>query len=176
MTDFPLDLEALHRMRRAAWVTWAERYLRERADAEDAVDTAVVKIFDNWATILRSDNPHAYAWTIVRNTVIDYARSRGHRPMLLDGAAFDTIVLRTALDPFHTLPDVMLLFSAIADLAEHSERQHDAFVLRHCQGHSFAEIAEILGTPVATVRSNERHARRYLREALGPYLREGEHP
>lgn len=43
MTDIPLDLEALHRMRRRSWVHWAERYLRYRADAEEAAPGATAR-------------------------------------------------------------------------------------------------------------------------------------
>jgi RNA polymerase sigma-70 factor (ECF subfamily) len=176
MSEIPLDLEALHRMRRPAWVHWAERYLRHRADAEEAVDDAMEKVFDDWPKILASENAHATAWTIVRNTITDHARRRSRRSGLLDIAAFDAIALRTAFDQIDQLPDVMVIISAIETLAERSLRQHDVFVLLHCQGHTVAEVADILGMQQATVRSSDCHARRHLREILAAHLREGEHP
>jgi RNA polymerase sigma-70 factor (ECF subfamily) len=176
MSEIPLDLEALHRMRRPAWVRWAERFLRHRADAEEAVDDAVEQIFDAWDDILGKENPQGYCWTIVRNTVTDHARQRGRRPTLLDDAAFDALALRTALDPIAQLPDVMLVISAIENLAKTSPRQHDVFVLLACEGYSVAKVADILGITQATVRSTERHAIRQLRAVLNAHMREGETP
>lgn len=174
MSEIPLDLEALHRMRRPAWVRWAERYLHHREDAEEAVDHAVEKIFDAWDDILGKENPQGYCWTIVRNTIFDHCRQQGKRPTLLDDAAFDALALRTALDPVAQLPDVMLVISAIEDLARTSPRQRDVFVLRVCEGYPVAMVADILGITHATVRSTERHAARQLRAVLHAHMREGE--
>lgn len=176
MSEIPLDLEALHRLRRPAWVRWAERYLHHRADDEEAVDDAVEKIFDAWKDILGKENPQGYCWAIVRNTVTDHARQRGRRPTLLDDAAFDALALRTALDPIAVLPDVMLVISAIEGLARSSPRQHEVFVLLVCEGYSVSKVADILGITPATVRSTERYAVRRLRALLDAHMREGETP
>jgi RNA polymerase sigma factor (sigma-70 family) len=176
MSDIPIELEALHRVRRPVWVLWATRYLRHRADAEEAVDDAVEAIYDCWATIIASENPHGYIWRIVRNTVIDHARRRDRLPSLLDAAAFEALAIRTALDPLEQLPDVLLVMSAIESLGKTSVRQHDVFVLLNCEGYTVGEVADMLGVTEATVRSTERHARRRLMDLLRPHLREGNLP
>jgi len=51
-------------------------------------------------------------------------------------------------------------------LAALSERQRVAVVLFDVEGYTHAEIAEVLGIPVGTVRSHVFHARRALRTAL----------
>lgn len=51
-------------------------------------------------------------------------------------------------------------------LAELPERQRMAVTLFDVEGYSHAEIAEILGIPQGTVRSDVFHARRRLRTAL----------
>ena len=51
-------------------------------------------------------------------------------------------------------------------LAELPERQRVAITLFDAEGYSHAEIAEILGVPTGTVRSDVFHARRKLRERL----------
>ena len=40
------------------------------------------------------------------------------------------------------------------------------------EGFAHSEIAEVLGIPEGTVRSDVFHARRSLRSILGPYLEE----
>lgn len=54
-------------------------------------------------------------------------------------------------------------------LATLPERQRAAITLFDLEGYPHAEIAEALGIPEGTVRSDVFHARRKLREALGVY-------
>jgi RNA polymerase sigma-70 factor (ECF subfamily) len=54
-------------------------------------------------------------------------------------------------------------------LQELPERQRVAVLLFDGEGYSHGEIADLVGVPVGTVRSDVFHARRALREALGPY-------
>ncbi len=56
-----------------------------------------------------------------------------------------------------------------AALDELPERQRTAVVLFDVEGYSHAEIAEILGIPEGTVRSDVFHARRALREPLAAW-------
>jgi RNA polymerase sigma-70 factor (ECF subfamily) len=52
-------------------------------------------------------------------------------------------------------------------LAEIPERRRVAVILFDVEGYSHAEIAEVLGIPEGTARSEVFHARRRLREILG---------
>jgi RNA polymerase sigma-70 factor (ECF subfamily) len=54
-------------------------------------------------------------------------------------------------------------------LATLPERQRVAVVLFDVEGYTHAEIAEVLGIPVGTVRSHVFHARRALRTALAAW-------
>ena len=56
-----------------------------------------------------------------------------------------------------------------AALAELPERRRVAVVLFDVEGYSHAEIAQILGIPEGTVRSEVFHARRRLRELLADW-------
>jgi RNA polymerase sigma-70 factor (ECF subfamily) len=49
------------------------------------------------------------------------------------------------------------------------ERQRVAVVLFDVEGYTHAEVAEVLGIPVGTVRSHVFHARRALRQALSAW-------
>ena len=66
--------------------------------------------------------------------------------------------------------DRRALHAALEDaLGTLPERQRVAVVLFDVEGYSHAEIAEVLGIPVGTVRSHVFHARRTLRRALGAW-------
>ncbi|WP_461026649.1 RNA polymerase sigma factor [Streptomyces sparsus] len=163
MTELPLDFTAFHAERREPFVGWSDRYLRNRQDAEEAVDEAFEQLAVNWQQVLSMENPAGYAWQVMKNRTIDCARARGRRADLVEALAFETQVLRDAVDPIGELEDSMQVFRAVKEL---SERQHDVFVLRHCEGYGIAKIADLLGITEATVRSTDRYARRRLREIL----------
>ncbi|MDE2716275.1 MAG: sigma-70 family RNA polymerase sigma factor, partial [Chloroflexota bacterium] len=52
-------------------------------------------------------------------------------------------------------------------LARLPERQSDVMILIHLHGQSIPEVAEILKSQEATIRSHHRHARESLRRMLG---------
>jgi RNA polymerase sigma-70 factor (ECF subfamily) len=165
----PLDFTAFHQMHRPIYIREAERCLRCRADAEEAVDEAFVQLALDWAQILRTDNPAAYAWRVMKNRVIDHARARGRRATLMDTAVFETVTLQGAEDAFEVIEQNLRLFRAISDLPE---RQRDVIRLRYCEGCSTAEVAFHLGITEAGVRSIERYAKRRLREIYASCAKE----
>jgi RNA polymerase sigma factor (sigma-70 family) len=164
MTGLPVDFAAFHQMHRPAYVRWAQAHLRNRADAEEAVDCAFEQLALSWRQVLSMENPAAYAWRVMKNRTIDAARARGRRPALMDTAAFETAALCGAVDPIDQLEENLSLYRAISELPE---RQQDVVVLRYCLDYTVSEVADHLGISDAGVRSTARHAKRRLQEALG---------
>ena len=62
------------------------------------------------------------------------------------------------------------LFTAIARLPD---TQFDVMVLRYMCGFTPEEASDLLGVPLATVRSTERHAHRFLADTIEPPATEG---
>ncbi len=164
MTNLPVDFTAFHQMHRPAYVRWAQTYLNNRADAEEAVDCAFEQLALSWLQVLSKENPAAYAWQVMKNRTVDLARARGRRAALVDAAAFETAALREAVDPIGQLEESLGLYQAIESLPE---RQQDVVVLLYCHGYSINEAADHLGITPAGVRSLSRYARRHLQEVLG---------
>ncbi|MFF8918440.1 RNA polymerase sigma factor [Streptomyces sp. NPDC015032] len=160
-----LAFAAFHQMNRPEYVRYAQTLLHNRHDAEEATDSAFEQIYRRWDQILLKDSPAAYAWTVLRNKVIDHARARDRRPPLIDDAAFDTVALRDAVDPMGQVTETLALFRALRQL---TERQHDVMVMFYLNGLSAPEVASVLGMTSATVRSTVRHSLRRLHEILGP--------
>ncbi|MEV7870862.1 sigma-70 family RNA polymerase sigma factor [Streptomyces sp. NPDC088124] len=163
-SPLPLDFSAFHQMHRPRYVSYASTFLHNRADAEEVTDDTFEHLLKKWNQILASDNPPAYAWRVLHHKVIDYAKARARRP-LMDEAAFDTAALREAVDPIGQFTESLALFRAMRLL---TGRQMDVMVMRYLHGLSPDEVADELGITSATVRSTDRHARRRLREILGP--------
>jgi RNA polymerase sigma-70 factor, ECF subfamily len=133
--------------------------------AQDALLSALVKLgqydprrpFGPW--LLR----------IVANAATDRRRRRRVRRvepldpgMVAGGARPDTAAERRALSE--------RLRQALAELPE---RRRIAVVLFDVEGYSHAEIAEVLGVPEGTVRSEVFHARRRLRGLLADWKEDG---
>jgi RNA polymerase sigma-70 factor (ECF subfamily) len=161
------------RLFRAAWAI-----LKDRAEAEDAVQTAYLKAFAAMGDY-RGD---AALSTWLTRILINEALERRRRAMRARAQAGDQVVM---LDVYkETLaagsrvdtPDAKLareqirrlLEGAIADLPEDFRL---AFVLGDVEGLSTEAMAELLGVPTGTVKTRRLRARRRLREALGPEMR-----
>ena len=139
--------------------------LREPADADDAAQEALLSC---WRHLARYDPERPFGpWLmrIVVNAAHDTRRRRQVR---------ETEPLAPELPAAGANPEVMASraeFRGRLDRALHGlpERQRMAVVLFDAEGFGHREIAELLGVPEGTVRSDVFHARRALREALAPY-------
>jgi RNA polymerase sigma factor (sigma-70 family) len=101
-------------------------------------------------------------------------RNRARRPMLVavpvDGPVGDGLAAHAAEQPENRAVQSETqahLASAIAGLPD---RYRSAVVLRHVQGLSYAEAAQILDQPVGTTKSDVHRGLRLLRAALEPEL------
>ena len=138
----------------------AYQYTQNKEDALDVVQDAFIKAYQNLSRFDRKREFGPWFLTIVRNQSIDFLRKRKRRrvedlpPVLADHYAqkkTERRVLR--LD----------IRRAMAKLADY---QRTIIFLKDYQGHSYAEIAEILGIPLGTVMSRLHHARRKLAGVL----------
>lgn len=163
--DIYLSFTAFHQMNRACYIHYAETFLHNRHDAEEAVDAAFEQLLRIWEKVLLTENVAAYAWTLMRNKVTDHNRARKRRPPLLDDEAFNTLALRDAVDPYGQITESLALLRAMRQL---TERQLDVMVMTYLHGLTASEVADALGMKSATVRSTIRHALRRLRNILGP--------
>ncbi|MGR3744477.1 MAG: sigma-70 family RNA polymerase sigma factor [Pseudooceanicola nanhaiensis] len=137
------------------------RILRDRSDAEDALQNVYVKAWRG-ATRFREDRS-AMAWllTIARNEAVDMLRARRRRgeahPVpddLVDGLS-------------GTEHRFMLRQRIVACLRKLSRNQADAILCVYQLGYSYREMAERAGVPENTVRTRLHRGLRLLRACLG---------
>ena len=115
---------------------------------------------------------------------------RGFRPWLYriaTNVGFDWLRKQTrALPPADPAPEQPSVLDAVAErelsrrvaaiVADLPDDQRTAFILRHYQGLSYAEIATVCGCPEGTVRSRMHYAVRVLRARLRFLLEEADEP
>jgi RNA polymerase sigma-70 factor, ECF subfamily len=133
----------------------AYQYLRDREDAKDIVQDAFIKAYQNLKRFDRGRRFGPWLLTIVRNLSIDQIRKRKHESP--DGLP-DVLPDRKGKPP-----DGATLRSEVwSTLKRLSQPHQEILFLRDYQGHTYAEIAEILQIPLGTVMSRLHHARRSL--------------
>ncbi len=133
-----------------------------RADAEDLVQTTLVKVYASWAKVRRAEDPVAYSHGILHKTFLSERRRRssGEVPV---GEQFDQA------DPDAGDPaDRIALFEALGELAP---LDRAVVVLRHWEDLSVVQTAEALGLSEAAVKNRSLRALRVLRAGLDdPHL------
>jgi len=145
----------------------ARRWTRSADDARDVAQDALIRA---WRAIERYDRerlralqPRAWLATIVRNVAHNRARDQGptHDPIEAAGDPADTAVR----------PEQVALAREAARewaglLSRLPERQRVAVELRHVHGLSYPEVAEALGRPINTVKSDVHRGVLALRGTL----------
>ena len=147
----------------------ARAVLQDPDDADDAAQDAFL------AALVKLDQYDSarpfgpWLMRIVANAATDRRRRRKVR---------SAVTLDEGLVAGGPRPDVLaerevLLGRLRSALGELPERRRIAVVLFDVEGYSHAEIAQVLGIPEGTVRSEVFHARRKLRALLADWRDEG---
>ncbi|MEN9970268.1 MAG: hypothetical protein RLZZ229_476 [Actinomycetota bacterium] len=155
----------------------ALRWTRNPSDAEDLVQETFAKAFVAWAQFQQGTNLKAWLYRIMTNTHINLYNKRakdqakgglddledwqiGNAESVTSLAsrsaeleAIDNLPSETIKHALHAIPDEfrMVVYYAVVD------------------GLPYAEIAEIMGTPVGTVMSRLHRGKKLLRKLLAEY-------
>jgi RNA polymerase sigma-70 factor (ECF subfamily) len=157
------------------------RMLDDSEDADSATQDAFLKA---WQALKRPEfndivDPHKWVTRIAINTCLDRLRSRRwqfwrKRPNPIEETAILQLEPSGAPDASDQLFAKQISVRLDGALKKLSLKQRAAFTLRHYEDRSLAEIAEILGLNVGTVKVHLFRATEKLREELHDlYFREG---
>lgn len=143
--------------RSTALLRYAYLLVGDRAQAEDVLQTALVKTYLAWSRIRDPGAVEAY----VRRTIATTATSwwRGHRREQALGQVPD----RTDADQFGPRADRDAMWPQLLALPA---RQRAVLVLRYYEGLSEVEIAETLGVSRGSVKSHASRGLAMLRQRL----------
>lgn len=139
---------------------FALRMLRDRHDAEDAVQHAFLEFVRARPQLHEARSVEAWMFKSVRFTCLDEVRRRGRHPAaptdrLPDVPSFDQVL--ETMDPE--------LESAIAHL---TDEQTQVIHLKHVEGCDGDEIAEIMGSTRPAVYAMASRAETRLKKLLDP--------
>jgi RNA polymerase sigma-70 factor (ECF subfamily) len=138
----------------------AYRITQRREDAVDATQAAFVKAYEKLPGFDFNHRFFSWIYRIALNEALDIAGRRRREANLEDAPEPITGDAESALIAAERSRLVQRALAAIAPDAR------ALIVLRHFQGLSYADIAEILGVPEKTVKSRLFSARQRLRQVL----------
>jgi RNA polymerase sigma-70 factor (ECF subfamily) len=127
----------------------ALRILRDRAAAEEALQEAYLKVWQNAERFSSGyGTPVAWLCAIARNTAIDRARSE-RMPRSADGSDAELLERMASVDSV----DVVARESLRTCLGELDDEARRCVVLAYCEGLSREELAERFARPVGTIKT-----------------------
>jgi RNA polymerase sigma-70 factor (ECF subfamily) len=142
------------------------RMLNGPSDLEDVVQEVFVQVFRSLKDFRGQSKFSTWLHRVTVNVVLMHRRSARSRPVLTEEVPNELVA-----DDRQTLPDEdaerherMRAFQRL--LARLADKKRIVFVLHELEGMSPAEISEVVGAPVLTVRTRLFYARRELEEML----------
>jgi RNA polymerase sigma-70 factor (ECF subfamily) len=155
MDDAVTQLEGLYRDLSPALLAYFRRQRALAGAAEDLLQDTFVRAIRSFARLRSSVSPRAYLFGIARHVSLDALRALQPTTELPAEPAAPVAAPEDArLEPMR---------AAIADLPA---PQRETLLLKLQHDLSYAEIAEVLGIPIGTVRSRLHHAVNQLRSTL----------
>lgn len=155
------------RLFRAAW-----SILKDRSEAEDAVQSAYLKAFGSIDLFEGRSALSTWLTRIAINEALARVRSLKRRRSWLETEGVAVMDTHRKIDA----PDERLAREQVRGMMEQAiaalpDIFRTVFVLRDVEGLSVEETSDALDIPAATVKSRLFRARRKLRESLAPDLR-----
>jgi RNA polymerase sigma-70 factor (ECF subfamily) len=156
---------------------YALSLLHNEEEAQDATQDILIKAWERVQS-LQPEGARAWMLKCLHNLCIDRLRQRKSQSTVLEGEKIllDSLIADRKV-PERASPEELclkrerqaVLRRAIAQLPEQFQT---VVVLHDLQGIGFKDIAETLGQPIGTVKSNEFRARQKLKKMLEPVLDE----
>lgn len=137
------------------------------AETEDLVQETLLRVARRWDRVRSMDHPASYARRILVNLVIDSEPKRSRRRAELGAGGEEALDSRPDADsgrPFRNVDTMSELQWALGTLPR---RQRAVIVLRYWEDMSEADVAELLGCSVGTVKSTASRGLARLREVMG---------
>jgi RNA polymerase sigma-70 factor (ECF subfamily) len=149
-----------------------------RAEADDVVQEAFLRAYRHWHTFQRGTSARAWLFTIARNVFLRMRERQARTPETLESeidldvsAVSATQLLR---DFVANDPESRFFASFIDEEVTRAVENlppdfREVVVLSDIEGLNYAEIADITGVPLGTVKSRLYRGRRMLQRALYEY-------
>lgn len=150
-----------------ALYNFALRLTKRPPDADDLVQETYLRAFRFAHRFEPGTHLRAWLFQILRNTFLTFYRRESHQLAFRDGEGVD--VPEDVSDAEVGVPSVVTALDLERALGVLPEEFRSVLLLADLEGFALGEIAEIMDTPVGTVKSRLFRARRLLRRRLADY-------
>jgi RNA polymerase sigma-70 factor, ECF subfamily len=150
----------------------ALRLTRDRCDAEDLIQETFARAYQKFHLFTPGTNLKAWLHRIMFHTFYSTCRKRRSRPAeTLAGDLYDTTETQAAAGPATKSAEAQALENLAGSPVMRALRDLPAcfktvVYLADVEGYRYAEIAEMMGTPMGTVMSRIHRGRQLLRSRL----------
>ena len=156
---------------------YAYTLTRDRSEAEDLTQDTFLQALRHWDQFRPGTNARAWLFTICRNLFLRQrerrAREEPTEAAALEGLAAATQAFAAPPDAGRALFDTPELGDVIRrELDKLPPEYREVVELSDLQDQSYADISQVLGIPLGTVKSRLFRGRRLLQEALVDYARD----
>lgn len=145
----------------------AVRMTSDRDVAADLVQASFVKAYTNIARCRDPDRFGAWVYRILANACKDHLKSKRRKDVSIED---QTQLTDTAENPAVDLERTQLRKLLNKAVEKLPDSLREAFVMKHVEGRSYEEMAEILGTSVPALKMRVHRARETLKETLEQQL------
>jgi RNA polymerase sigma-70 factor, ECF subfamily len=160
------DIEALIRATYRECASTAFRIIRNHADAEDAIQSACIKVLLAWPKVSgfsTAGKQRAYLRSTARNEALQVLRKRKRRKECSDlGESEDPRIPERLAELARARKDLELALKVIDEMPTVRRK----VVKLRMANYGYGEIAAMLDISVSTVRSHISDARKHLRQAM----------
>lgn len=167
------DASALDELLQRYWtplVAYAARLLSDADAAEDVVQDVMLRVWSRREEWTPSGRLQGFLYQITRNLALNERERRQVRRKWKESEGRDSFPANPpGLDPAERAELRQVLDGAVEDLPP---KRREVFVLARYHGHSYREIAEIMGTSAQTVANQMSAALDQLRDELRPQIDE----
>jgi RNA polymerase sigma-70 factor (ECF subfamily) len=143
--------------------------LRNRTAAEDVVQEAFVKAYQNLKRFRGDASIYTWLYRIAVNTAHNHIR-RARRKMEVDFEEVAPVIEAAGPNPAQTAANAELGEAIDGAIQGLPPRQREVFILHYFERMTHRETAEILGVTEGAVKANFFHAVQKLKGALKPYV------
>jgi len=148
------------------------------SEAEDLAQETFLRAWRHWDTYRQGTSARSWLFTITRNAFLRSRERSARRPETLESELPLDVALVSPVDLYRELgePDPeRRFFDALVDdeviraIEALPPDFREVLVLSDVEGLNYAEIAEVIGAPLGTVKSRLFRGRRLLQQALYEY-------
>lgn len=142
------------------------RIVRNRQDAEDAMQEALLTIWKRWDRVTEHPNPGALVLKICIEAAYDRTRRRTRDRRACELSRVAEVQPDSSRSPWEEMIGTEQHGEIITAIHRLSRRQAVATLMRVVEEQSYQEIAAVLGCTEATARKHVARGRHRLRAAL----------